>query len=134
VNRSITRNIVGSGLVAVAMSLSVAWAQTQATPPAEQAEPTPPPTQVQRAHRALTAPKGSQVDINHASRTELKTVPGITTALAGRIMANRPFGTKAQLVTRGIISEELYGRLKNRVTVRFTKQDLEKILGDKAPK
>ena len=132
--RSITRNIVGSGLITLAMSLSVAWAQTQPAPPAGQTQPMPPPAQVQSAHRALLAPTGSQVDINHASRTELKTVPGITTALAGRIMANRPFGTKAQLVTRGIISEELYGRLKNRVTVRFTKQDLEKILGDKAPK
>ncbi len=132
--RSITRNIVGSGLVAVAMFFSGAWAQTQATPPAEQAQPMPPPTQVQRGHRSLAAPKGSQVDLNHASRTELKSVPGITTALAGRIMANRPFGSKAQLVTRGIISEELYGRIKGRVTVRFTKRDLKEILGDKAPK
>ena len=131
---SITRNIIVSGLAAVAMSLSVAWAQAQTAPPAEQEQTMPPPAEVQRGHRSLTAPTGSQVDINHASRTELKTVPGITTALAGRIMANRPFGSKAQLVSRGIISEELYGRIKNRVTVRFTKKDLKEILGDKAPK
>jgi len=134
VNRSNTRKIVGYGSVAVAMWLSVAWAQAQPAPPAEQAQPMPPPAQVQRGHRTITAPKGDLVDINHASRTELKSVPGITTALAGRIMANRPFGSKAQLVSRGIISEEFYGRIKNRVTVRFTKKDLEKILGDKAPK
>ncbi len=133
-NRSITRNIVGSALVAVTMSLSVAWAQAQSAPPAEQAQPMPPPDEVQRAHRALTTPTGSQVDINHASRTELKTVPGITTALAGRIMANRPFGSKSQLVSRKIISAELYGRIKDRVTVRFTKKDLKEILGEKAPK
>lgn len=131
---SSTPNIVGSVLVAATMSLSVAWAQTQSAPPAGQAQPMPPPAQVQRAQRAIAAPKGDLVDINHASRTELKTVPGITTALAGRIMASRPFGSKTQLVSRGIISEELYGRISNRVTVKFTKKDLEKILGGKAPK
>jgi len=132
VNRSIARNIVESGLVAVVLAVSVGMAQAQTQ--AEPAPSAPAVPQAQKGHRNLMAPAGNLVDINHASRTELKSVPGITTALAGRIMANRPFGSKAQLVSREIISAELYGRIKNRVTVRFTKKDLKELLGDKAPK
>ena len=95
-----------------------------------QQAPAAPPVneQARMGHKRLTAPIGSLVDINHASRTELKSVPGITTALAGRIMANRPFGSKTQLVSRGIISRELYERIKDKVVVRFTEKELKKIL------
>lgn len=74
------------------------------------------------------APTKGLVDLNSATRTELKAVPGITNTLAGRIMANRPYGSKAHLVSRGIISEQLYGKIKAQVFVALTEKDLEKVL------
>ncbi len=142
-NRSIARSMIGSGCVALALALLAATAQAQSAPPAdpapkvEQSPTVGAPEVIRRAqmgHLGLKEPAGPLVDINHASRTELKSVPGITTVLAGRIMANRPFGSKTQLVSRNIISRELYGRIRNKVTVRFTKKELMQILGDRAPK
>ena len=80
------------------------------------------------ATAAFAEQKAAPVDINHATRTELKTVPGITNTLAGRIVTHRPYGSKAHLVSRGIISEELYGKIKDRIFVGLTEKDLKKVL------
>jgi competence protein ComEA len=43
------------------------------------------------------------VDLNSASRQELVTLPGIGPAQAGRIVANRPYLTKTELVTKNVL-------------------------------
>ena len=43
------------------------------------------------------------VDLNSASRKELMTLPGIDGALAGRIIASRPYLTKTDLVTKDVL-------------------------------
>ena len=55
------------------------------------------------------------VDINSASPAELKTLPGIADAEVDRIIAGRPFLTKAELVTRKVIATGPYLSLKDRV-------------------
>ncbi len=69
------------------------------------------------------APKVNPVDINNASKDELKTIPGVTDAYADKIIAGRPYLTKAHLVTHNIISAGLYDSIKKRI---YAKQNLQK--------
>jgi DNA uptake protein ComE-like DNA-binding protein len=52
--------------------------------------------------------KVKPVDINTASKAALKKLPGITDADADKIIANRPYGSKAWLVTHNVIPEKTY--------------------------
>jgi len=53
------------------------------------------------------------VDINHASVEELLKVPGMTPSWAGRIVRFRPYRTKQDLVERGIVTSQVYDRIKD---------------------
>lgn len=55
------------------------------------------------------------VDINSASRAELKTLPGIGDAEAERIIAARPYPSKAKLAADKVLSLEAYAALKGRI-------------------
>jgi DNA uptake protein ComE-like DNA-binding protein len=55
------------------------------------------------------------VDLNSASRSDLKTLPGIDDAAADRIIAARPYPSKAKLVAERVVSMELFLSLKDRV-------------------
>lgn len=55
------------------------------------------------------------VDINSASRKDLKTLPGIGDAEADRIIACRPFLTKADLVTKKVLPAGPFLTVKDRV-------------------
>lgn len=58
------------------------------------------------------------VDINHASKAELKSLRGIDEALATRIIAARPYLSKAKLVTDNIIPAGLYAQLKQQIIAK----------------
>jgi len=55
------------------------------------------------------------VDINSAGRRELMTLPGIGPAEADRIIANRPYLTKTELVTKGVLPTGPFLSLKHQV-------------------
>jgi DNA uptake protein ComE-like DNA-binding protein len=56
-----------------------------------------------------------RVDINHASVDELLKVPGMTPSWAGRIVRFRPYRTKQDLVERGVVTSQVYDRIKDYV-------------------
>jgi DNA uptake protein ComE-like DNA-binding protein len=58
--------------------------------------------------KAKRDPKVKLVDINTANKAALKKLPGITDADADKIIANRPYGSKAWLVTHNVITEKSY--------------------------
>lgn len=61
------------------------------------------------------AAKPKLVDINSASAAELKTLPGIGDKQASRIIAGRPYPSKAKLVADKILTETEYFALKGRI-------------------
>ena len=58
-------------------------------------------------------PSAARIDINHATVDELAGVPGMTRSWAGRIVRFRPYRTKLDLVEKGIITPEVYNRIKD---------------------
>ena len=56
--------------------------------------------------KAKAAAKIKLVDINSASKAELMKLPGVSAAIADKIVAHRPYNSKARLVTEKIITIE----------------------------
>lgn len=55
------------------------------------------------------------VDINSATKEELSFMLGIDVGLAAKIVAGRPYPTKARLVTNNIVSQATYETIKGRI-------------------
>ena len=55
------------------------------------------------------------VDINSAGRQELMTLPGIGRAEADKIIAMRPYLTKTELVTKGVLPTGPFMALKHQI-------------------
>jgi competence protein ComEA len=55
------------------------------------------------------------VNINKASREDLLGLPGVTEHQADRIIAGRPFDNAHQLVTRRVLTEAQYAKVRDRV-------------------
>jgi len=65
---------------------------------------------------SATAPRPeARIDINHASVEELLKAPGMTPSWAGRIVRFRPYRTKQDLLERGVVTSEVYDRIKDYV-------------------
>ena len=64
----------------------------------------------------------ARIDINHATLDELLKIPGLPRSWAGRIVRFRPYRTKADLRERGILSGEVYDRVKDYVIAHREEQ------------
>ena len=67
------------------------------------------------------------VDINSATKEQLMSLPGINAEDADKIVAGRPFGSKAWLVTNEVISFGTYQAVKGLIICKLTKKDAETI-------
>jgi competence protein ComEA len=57
------------------------------------------------------------VDLNQASKSQISSLPGVTDERADRIIAGRPYSSTAELVSRRIISQAEYDRIKDHILV-----------------
>ena len=73
-----------------------------------------PPTWSQPSHSTHAAPAPeTRMDLNHATLAQLLTVPGMTQSWAARIVRFRPYRTKQDLLERGVVTGEVYQRIKD---------------------
>ena len=91
-------------LLALTAALAIATCIASAPAPAHAAQPT-----------GLTVPAAGLLDINTATIDQLKSLPGIGDAYARRIIAGRPYTAKNQLITRGIIPQAAYDKVKDQI-------------------
>src|SRR5690242_12863479 len=70
-----------------------------------------------QAAKANTAPAG-KVDINSASKEELAKLPVIGDVTADKIIAGRPYKTKRDLLTRKIMTEKQYAKIKGMIIAK----------------
>jgi len=59
----------------------------------------------------------TQLDLNTASRRELAGLRGLTEADVDRIVKNRPYGKKHELLDRGILDEKKFKEIRDEVEV-----------------
>ena len=65
--------------------------------------------------------KAEKLDINTATEDQLKELPGIGDAYAKKIVANRPYKAKDELVEKKVIPKAAYQKIKDRVIAHQSK-------------
>ena len=58
------------------------------------------------------------LDVNHATKAQLEGLPGVSAGAADRIIANRPYAKRDDLLSRGVLSKAEYNRISDRVTAK----------------
>lgn len=95
-------------LACAALIAGASLAQAAATPakPAAAAKPAAVATAATPAK-----PAAPLVDLNSASKEELIKLPGVGEAIAGKIIAGRPWASKAQLLSKNVVNKATYQKL-----------------------
>ena len=88
------------------------------TAPAVTATPKAPASD---ARSTAASPKMDTVDINSATAAELKMLPGVSDNDAAKIIQGRPYSDKSQLVSKKVVSEPTYEKIKDHVVARQSK-------------
>jgi competence protein ComEA len=118
----VRHTMIGPMLLAFASMAAVSGAASAAAAAPALAAASAPASQAMPGHTPMgpmprNRPKVVEhlVDINSASRKELMTLPGIGATEADKIIANRPYLTKTQLVTKGVLPTGPYLSLRYQV-------------------
>jgi competence protein ComEA len=86
-----------------------AKADTKAAPAA--AAPTP-------AAAAPAAAAAKQIDLNSATKAELMTLTGVADKISDKIIAGRPYKGKNDLVTKKILTQAAYDKIKDLIIAK----------------
>ena len=65
-----------------------------------------------------SAEKTQLIDINSASKDELKVLQGVGDVTAQKIIDNRPYKNKTQLVSKKIVSQGVYDKISGQIIAK----------------
>jgi competence protein ComEA len=114
-------------MVALAALLAVTMAYAQEGTSSGASSTTPATTAPAKPAKAAKAMKSSskkaaahmaKLDLNSASKEDLMKLPGVGDATADKIIAARPFKTKAELTAKGIVTKKEYAAIANKVIAK----------------
>jgi DNA uptake protein ComE-like DNA-binding protein len=116
------------GLLALTVAAPVfaqsATTTTTPTPPVgtmAPAMPAAPKASDPASHSTAAVPRAGLIDLNTATATELKGLPGLTDTDSAKIIQGRPYADKNQLVSRHVVSEATYDKIKDHVVAKQPK-------------
>jgi DNA uptake protein ComE-like DNA-binding protein len=122
------------GLAAGLAVFTAMAAETAKPPPSSSSGTSSPPagtTAIPPAHSTPTAKKPEpakpekKVDLNNASKAELMTLPSVGESEAAKIIANRPYFSKVDLVTKAGLPEGVYFAVRHKVVAGEMKKKPE---------
>jgi DNA uptake protein ComE-like DNA-binding protein len=99
-------------MLAMFMALGADYAGAQGS-----AKPKP----AAKAQAAKPAAKAAPVDLNTASKQELMAIDGIGDAYSQKIIDGRPYARKDELVTKKIVPQATYDKIKDHVVAKQKK-------------
>ena len=107
-----------------ALVASMAFAQgSPAATPATPAAPakTTAPAAAKSEKKSMAKASAAMIDINSASKEDLMKLAGIGDATADKIIAGRPYTSKVQLESKGIVTKAQYAKIRAHVTAKQAK-------------
>ena len=78
----------------------------------------PKTSETKKAQAQKNAPAADLMDINSASAEQLKSLPGIGDAYSKKIIDGRPYANKSQLVSRKVIPQATYDKIKDQIIAK----------------
>ena len=110
------------GLAVGLLTAPLAFAQgamTEAKPQVAQAQmAAPTPAAKAKSTTARHMPAMPPVDLNTADRDELMKLAGIGDVTADKIIAARPFKSKSELLSKGLVTKAQYGKFSKHVIAK----------------
>lgn len=77
--------------------------------------------ETKKTQASKKAPAAGLIDINSAPADQLKSLPGIGDAYSKKIVDGRPYANKSQLVSRKIVPQATYDKIKDQIIARQKK-------------
>lgn len=115
------RKKLTSRTAAILCALIMASSLTFGQAPAPKAKPAKPAEAAVKKEPPAKPAKPELVDLNSSTKDQLMAVPGIGDTYADKIIAGRPYKSKADLKSKNIVPAATYSKIASHVIAKHTK-------------